>query len=75
LATGKRAIKKAIHLQARGLFALAHSHARKAREAEDALANLLGYRDGYCGCISDEVYEARGDFDGAMRREGFTVSK
>jgi hypothetical protein len=60
------------HLQARGLFVLASTHYRKAREAETMMAELLGFDDTYCGCLSDECVDG-GDFDAGMKKEGFVV--
>ena len=38
-------------------------------------AARFGYDDRYCGYLSDEIYEDRGDFDRAMKNEGFVVKK
>jgi len=60
-------------LQARGLFALAHENYKRANQAIEALADLLGYdSQNYCGCISDQAVEG-GDFDKGMKDEGFVI--
>ena len=68
----EKAIAEQTHLQARGLFVLAHAYMKKAKAAEVALGELLRYDDSYLGCISDEIYEG-GDFDSGMKKEGFTI--
>lgn len=67
-------ISGAVSLQARGLFTLAHGYYQKYAEAERALADLLGYDTAYGGRLSDEM-AGDGDFDAAMRKEGFVVVK
>lgn len=63
------------HLQARGLAALFTLHYRQARAAEEALSKLLGYKETYCGSLSDELYEPKPDFDEGMKLEGFYIAK
>ena len=66
-------ISPAKRLQALALFTIANRHYVKAQESMDALAELLGYQDGYAGRLSDEAIEDRPNFDKALAREGFTV--
>lgn len=65
-------ITKDEFLKAFALFSMAAEHYTKAREFETALADMLGYDDTYLGCISDECIDG-GDFNRAMKKEGFTV--
>lgn len=71
----QRTISQNTALAARGLWTLGHEYNRKAREAEAALSELLGYEDPtYCDCLSDEMYnENNGSFDAGMKKEGFTI--
>lgn len=69
-----RQIDETKSLVARGLWTLAHTHYKKARDAESALADLLGYEEVYCDCLSDAIYDENGDFDKAMKKEGFVVA-
>jgi hypothetical protein len=78
MAETKKKITKEQRLQAFALFTMARTHFAKAREFEAAIGELLGYPEedlGYLGCISDEMQEDRGNFDRALKREGFEVDK
>jgi hypothetical protein len=70
----KRVVSEDMALKARALFTMAADHYRKAAEFEAALGELLGCGDdhGYCGWFSDEMCND-GNFDKAMKLEGFTV--
>jgi len=72
MAETKKFITKDQRLKAFALFSMAADHYAKAREFEDALAELLGYEDSYLGHISDECIDG-GNFDSALKKEGFLV--
>lgn len=62
-------------LKALALFTMAADHYAKMREFEIALSELLGVDEdegGYCGCISDEIYDG-GDFARGLKRSGYKV--
>jgi hypothetical protein len=65
-------IPKSIYLQAHALFVMANRHYKKAREFELELGALLGFEAEYFGHLSDEMSDG-GDFDRAMKLEGFVV--
>lgn len=68
----KKTITPDTKLKAFALFTMAHTHYQRAREFEEAIAEMLGYEeDGpYCGCISDEMCDG-GNFERGLKNEGF----
>lgn len=68
----KKSITPNDRLKAFALFTMANDHYAKAREFEAGIAEMLGYDDTYCGCISDEMYDG-GNFDRGLKAEGFEV--
>lgn len=69
----KKSITADTRLKAFALFTMAHNHYERAREFEQAVADLLEIEDGpYCGCISDEMCGG-GNFDRGLKNEGFEV--
>lgn len=76
MAETKKFITPDQRLKAFALFSMGTDHYAKAREFEEALAEMLGYtEDGvYCGCISDEMVDG-GNFDRGLKREGFEIKK
>lgn len=70
----KKTITADTRLKAFALFTMAHDHYQRAREFEQAVADLLDVEDGpYCGCISDEMCDG-GNFDRGLKNEGFVVA-
>jgi hypothetical protein len=68
----KKYITKELRLQLFALFTMGANHYAKAQEYESAIADMLGYEDNYCGCISDEIF-CGGNFDSGMRNENIHV--
>lgn len=69
-----KTISPTLHLQAFALFTMAHQHYMKARDFEQQMAEMLGYKDIYAGCLSDQLY-GEGDFNNALKLEGFVVDQ
>ena len=63
------------YIVALGLFTIARQNYERAKMAEKALGEHLGYKDGdvYLGCISDELYNLTCDFNAGLEHEGFVV--
>jgi len=75
MAEAKKTITPDQKLKALALFSMAADHYAKMRDFEIGLSELLGYdedENGYCGCISDEIYDG-GNFSRGLKREGFEV--
>jgi hypothetical protein len=76
MATEKtKLISKEVHLKALALFTMANSHYTKAKAFEIEMAEVLGAGDeyGYCGALSDEIYESNPSFERGLKNEGFAV--
>lgn len=61
------------YLKGMALFTMAQNYYVKAKQFDDALAEHLGYEDGYAGCISDAMIEKEGSFDAALAAEDIAV--
>lgn len=68
----KKIITSDQRLKAFALFSMAADHYAKAAEFENAISEMLGYTDQYCGCLSDEMVNG-GNFDRGLKNEGFEV--
>lgn len=74
MAETKKIITPDQKLKAFALWSMARDHYVKARVFEEALGEMLEMEDSpYCGCISDEMQEERGNFDRGLANEGFEV--
>lgn len=71
----ERKLSSEDYLKAFALWTMAARHYAKCREFESALADILGYEDVYCGCVSDQILEPNGSFDVGLKGEKFYVQK
>ena len=66
-------VSPAVRMQALALFTMANQNYLRAKAYGAALAELLGYDDGFAGGFGDEWMQRGAAFDAAFKNEGFKV--
>ena len=71
----KMVISPVKRMQALALFTMANQNYLRADAYGRALAECLGYKDGWADSLGDEWLQHGANFDEAFKNEGFTVRK